>query len=270
MGATVTLVGAFIVLLFRHRPIVLAITRDPGAESVIAIVEQVAPPADNRLTTFMALWGHDYWALTYAQAFRGQLPGLNLVDHNADFQSVVAGGDRLLTLSETLYHQPLSWWDECLGRAYLSSAAPGVIEIGTAPPVSAADVPPGPGLDLGNGLRVRSAQLSLNEWKQFVLTVYWQVEVPPTTDYSVAVHLVAHAPPQGPADILAQADRLHPVDGWYPTSRWSAGEIVCDHYLIEVPDGTQPVTLRIALYQVDPAGGFVNSPWLSLPLSSAP
>ena len=85
-------------------------------------------------------------------------------------------------------------------------------------------------------------------------------------DYSVAVHLLSRNPPANPNDILAQADRHHPVYGWYPTSRWQAGEIVRDHYVISAPTDAEPVGVRVAMYQVDSQGQFVNTPWLLLPM----
>jgi hypothetical protein len=99
-----------------------------------------------------------------------------------------------------------------------------------------------------------------------LLTVYWEVVEPVSNDYSVAVHLVAQDPPQSESDILAQADKAHPVEGWYPTSRWRPFEIVRDHYLLQVPPDSRPVAVRIGLYRSDPQAGFVNTPWLSLPL----
>lgn len=267
IGATATLAVVALILAVLHRPVVLEVTRDPSAEAVVATAEQVAP--SDRLTTFMAPWGNDYWALAYAQAFEGRLPGLNIVDHNANFPAILTSGQRLLTFSKTLYVLPLPWWEDRLGRVLLSSAAPDIVEIGLEPPIRPTDVPPGPTLDLGNGLRILAAHLSWEGEGNLVLTVYWQAENPSALDYSVAVHLVAHDPPQGPEDVLSQADRFHPVYGWYPTSRWSAGEIVRDHYRIQVPKGAEAQAVRIALYRVDDSGGFVNSPWLSLPLSTA-
>jgi hypothetical protein len=249
------------------RPFVLSITRDPSAETVVATAEQITLPPDGRRVTLAVLWGHDYWALTYAQAYQGRLPGLNLVDHNANFRSIVDDGDHLLTLSKTFYVLPLSWWEGRLGRLYLTSAAPGVVELSPTPPVRAADVPLGTAFDLGNGLCIRSAT---TEWSdvpgKLLLTVYWEVVQPVTQDYSVAVHLVSRDPPQGGEDVLAQADALNPVGGWYPTSRWSPGEVVRDDYVLAVPPGSAPVAVRIAMYQVDPGGGFVNTDWLSLPV----
>jgi hypothetical protein len=265
--AMLVLAAVVVFLAVVNRPQVLAVTRDRSAEVVIATAEQVAPPPADRPTTFMALWGNDYWALAYAQAFEGRLPGLDIVDHNADFRAISARGNRLLTFSETFYRRPLSWWDGRLGRVSLSSAAPGVIEIALEPSLAPADVPPGPELDLGDGVWIRSAQLSPGRDGSLVLTVYWQAEAPSALDYSVAVHLVAHDPPRGAEDVLSQADQAHPVYGWYPISRWRAGEIVRDHYLVEVPDGAEPRAVRVALYRADGSGGFVNSPWLSLPVA---
>jgi len=257
-------------LVMAHRPAVLSISQDQAAEEIIATAEQVAYPAEGRPVAFMAPWGRDFWALAYAQIFRGQLPGLNLVPHDADFAELMANGSRLLTLSRTMYRCPISWWEEHLGRVHLTSAAPGVVEIGTTPLIQAAEVPVGASLELGNSIRILSAQLVLTRPKTYLLTVYWQAADVPSSDYSVAVHLVAHDPPRGPRDILVQADRSHPVDGWYPTSRWSRGEIVRDHYLIRIPDGSQPVAVRVAMYRQTADGQFINSAWLSLPLSASP
>jgi hypothetical protein len=266
-GAPVVLAGAVVALVVLHRPTILEVTRDPSAEAVIATAEQVAPPPAGNPTTLMALWGNDFWALAYAQEFEGRLPGLDIVDHNADLKAILVGGGRLLTFSRTFYLRPLSWWDERLGHVYLASAAPEIVEIGLDPPVASADVPLGPELDLENGLWIRSAQLSPGEDGTLVLTVYWQAEEAVAVDYSVAVHLVAQDPPRGSEDVLFQADRLHPVYAWYPTSRWRAGEVVRDHYVVKVPDGAQPQAVRIALYRTEDSGSFINSPWLSLPLA---
>jgi hypothetical protein len=268
-AATLALAGVVLFLVVRNRPRVLEVTRDAGSEAVIATVEQVAPPPGSRPVTFMALWGNDYWALAYAQAFQGRLPGLDIVDHNASFKTILASGNRLFTLSKTRYRRPISWWDELLGPVYLSSVAPEIVEIARKPPVSPADVGPGPALDLGDGMWIRAARLSSLEDGKLRLAVYWQADRQPVRDYSVAVHLVAHDPPRGAEDILAQADSSHPVYGWYPTSRWSSGEIVRDDYRIVMPEGPEvahPQAVRVALYYVNDAGEFVNSPWLSVPV----
>jgi hypothetical protein len=258
------------------RPAVLSITRDRSGEEIVEIAAQIAPdaqPDQVRGTTLVSTWGLDYWALAYAQQCRGQLPGLNLVDHNADLRAIVERGDRLLIMSKILHVFPVPRWEKRLGPLHLSSAAPGVIELSPAPSVSAADVPRDAGsvredvgFDLENGARIRSASVEWVAPDQLLLTVYWEATQSIADDHSVAVHMVAHDPPQGPADVLTQADSVHPVDGWYPTSRWSPGEIVRDQYAIPVPAESEPVAVRLAMYRADPQAGFVNSPWLSLPI----
>jgi hypothetical protein len=268
IGATVALAVTLFALTILHRPAILEVTHDPSAEQIIALAEQVSPPPDGRPTALMALWGNDYWALAYTQAFEGRLPGLAVVDHNADFNAILADGYRLLTFSKTFYLRPLSWWQQYLGvkKVHLSSVAPEIIEIALKPTIRPADVPPGPELDLGNNLWIRSAQLSWAENGDLVLTVYWQAKKRSKENYSVAVHLVARDPPQGPEDILSQTDYHHPMYGHYPISRWRAREIVRDHYQLAVPQPTAPQAVRIALYRTDASGTFLNTPWLSLPL----
>lgn len=264
IAATIALALTLIVWGWAKRPFVLSITRDASAEEIIAKAEQVAPPPDDRPTTLATPWGHTYWALAYAQAYRGQLQGLNLVDHNANFRAIVERGDRLLVLDETLYIFPVSWWEDLLGRLHLTSKAPGVIELSPSPPVTARDVPASVAFEIGNGLRIRSANLVWRSEDQLLLTVYWEAMQPVENDYSVAVHLVAHDPPRSEEDVLAQADAQYPVSGWYPTSRWHVGEIVRDTYALDVPPERNPVAVRVAMYRTDATGTFVNTKWLSL------
>jgi hypothetical protein len=271
--ATVVLVAVVCYLGVVNRPVVLAVTKDPSAEAVIAVAEQVAPPPDGRPTTLMALWGHDYWALAYVQAYEDRLPGLDLVDHNAPFEDIVARGSRLLTLSKTFHYTGLPWWDQRLGPVHLSSAAPDIVEIRQEPLLRVDDIPAGPKQDLGNGIAIRSVQLAEQPDGGLEVTVYWQAgpaygqaESAPLRDYSVAVHLVASDPPRSGEDVLAQADRAHPVYGFYPTSRWRAGEVVRDQYTISLPEGANPQAVRIGMYYVDEDGAFVNTRWLSAPV----
>jgi hypothetical protein len=249
-------------LFIAHRPEVLAVTQDRSVEEIVDRVERIPPPWGP--TTLMALWGRDYWALTYAQAYRGQFPHLNLVDHNASFEAIIARGDRLLTLQKTFYEKPPEWWKEHLGSLALSSVVPGIVEIAPEPSLTMADVPPGAQLELGNGIRVLSAKLDTRGREVHVI-VYWQGGEP-IKDYSVAVHLVERNSPGDAGDILAQADAQHPVYGWYPTSRWRQGEIVRDDYVLSIPESSRPAGVRVGMYRVDSDGRFLNTKWLFLPL----
>ncbi len=249
------------------RPFVLSITRDPFAETIITTAEQVAPPPEQQPTTLASLWGRDFWSLAYAQEYQNRLPGLDLVDHNANFRAIVERGHRLLVLSRTFYVLPVSWWEERLGRLHLTSAAPGVIQLRLSPLTSANGIPGDITFDLGNGLAIRSARVTWNPGRdQLYVTIYWETVHPTPEDYSVAVHLVSHDPPRDGADVLAQADSIHPVEGWYPTSRWTAGEVVRDNYTLPVPPDSNPIAVRVAMYQIAADGSFSNTSWLSLPV----
>ena len=255
---------------WQTRPFILSVTRDDASQAIVESVDRVRPDAA-RATTVLVPWGTDYWTLTYEQRFGGRLDGLTLVDHNARPDALIARGDRLLLPDQTLRIFPLSTFEERLGPLYLASAAPGVIEVSPSPIVeepallvSSSIVPVD--FDLDNGARVRGYQLAWVGENELLLTLYWQAGKALAHDYSTAVHLVANDPPAGEADILAQADRAHPVDGWYPTTGWRPGEIVRDSYLLTVPQGSAPAAVRVAMYRTDPAAGFINSPWLSLPV----
>jgi hypothetical protein len=263
-AAAVALAGLLVFWAVQTRPFVLSITRDDSTQALVDVVDRVPRDPDGRTTTVTLPWGTDYWTLTYAQGFQDRLAGLNLVDHNADPRAIIARGDRLLAPNQTFYVFPLSYFEERLGPLYLASAAPGVVEMSPTPIVTNAG--DGAPFDLGNGIVILSAEARWVSDSDIVVTVAYQAAEAVAEDYSVAVHLVANDPPQGEADILDQDDKAAPVDNWYPTSQWRPGEIVRDTYLVSVPPGSAPVAIRLGMYRTDPAAGFVNTPWLSLPL----
>jgi hypothetical protein len=267
--ASVVLLAALSAWGWRVRPFVLSVTRDDSAEPLIAKAERVAPPPDGEPATLALPWGPDYWAVAYAQCCRGQLSGLGLVDHNADFRAIVERGDRLLVLDETLYIFPVPWWEDILGPLYLSSAAPDVIELSPTPPVDIDAVPADIAFDLGNGVRIRSLSMDHHRENELFVSIYWEATELVEDDYRVAVHLVARDPPAGAQDVLAQADSPHPVSGWYPTSRWHIDEVVRDDYALNVPSETSPVAVRAAMYQRNQDGSFNNTAWLSYPYTPA-
>jgi hypothetical protein len=266
-AALLLCLGVAGLLYARHRPTVIDLVRDPAAERVIAMARLVEPASDGKPVVLTSLWGVDYWALAYAQAYRGEFPHLHLVKHDADFAAFLARGEHLVTLSHTFYAWPMSEWEDRLGGPfYLSSFAPQVLEMDTRPPVQEADVPPGEAIALSNGVLVRHASLSWAGPDMLVLTVYWQAERDGLENHSVGVHLLAQDPPAAPGDLVLQADRDHPVSGWYQVSWWHAGEIVRDHYVLHVPAGTMPRAVRFNMYQSLAEGTFRNTPWISLPV----
>ncbi|MBN1873365.1 MAG: DUF2723 domain-containing protein [Anaerolineae bacterium] len=261
-------VGVLLVIWgIQTRPFIISITRDTSEEERIAEAARVTIDPGEPSPALIIPWGHDYWALRYAQTYRGQLPGLAVVEHDTNFRDRISRGERVFIQSKTFNIFPVTWWESLAGgRLYLTTAAPAITEMSLTPPLQVSDVPSTVALDLENGLSIRAATVVWDNAAQLWVTVYWEVLEPVDLDYSVAVHLVAQDPPLSGTDVLAQADANHPVETWYPTSRWEAGEIVRDNYLLEVPEAGSPVAVRIGMYRFDPESGFINSPWLSLPL----
>lgn len=263
--ATLLLAGIVVFLVARHRPRVLAVTRDPSAEAIIATAEQITLSPGDCPTTLMALWGNDYWALIYAQAYRDQLPGLDIVDHNANFEAILDRGHHLLTLSKTFCLRSVTWWEGRLGPVYLETYAPGLIEIKTTPrTIEVIDEHTAypEQFRVNDDLAIASVEIR-EEGESYLLKAHWVAETTLERDYSVAVHLIA----SNPEDVLAQADSLHPVEGRYPTTRWSANQIVQDVYrLTPSPGGKRPSAIRITAYYVDEDGQFINGEWLTVNL----
>jgi hypothetical protein len=257
---------ALAVWFFRtNLPFVYGLVHDDRGREVIRMLQPLKDADLPGGRNVVALpWGGDYFAAAYGLYVTGNLAGFDLVDHRVDFRSLVQREGKVITLASDLGYWPLYWWSDRLGEAHYSSAAPGVAMVSRD--VLYGDIPVEVGFDLGNGVRVRDAVVFWQERDTVRVTVFWEAVRQVPSDYSVAVHLVSRDPPQGGEDIVAQADALNPVGGWYPTSRWSPGEVVRDDYALTVPPGSSPVAVRIAMYQVDPGGGFVNTDWLSLPV----
>jgi hypothetical protein len=256
-AALVTLAGVSGVM---HRQDVLALTRDPHGREIITLLKTempAGPVSHNSEPTFMALWGGDYFAAAYGSRVTSELRGFRVVDHRADFKQIVDSGSRLITLPSTFVERPKSWWRQQIGGAYLSSAGLGLVEIGARPPLTSADVPPGTPVELGDGISlvapaIKSANGALR------VTLYWQAVQTPSQNYSVFLHLSDKDLISAAEDIIAQADSQNPVYGWYPTTKWSAGEIVREDYELVVPPGETPRLLDVGLYTRDADGAFHN------------
>jgi|GEM_PF-4668186 len=76
------------------------------------------------------------------------------------------------------------------------------------------------------------------------LTLFWQAIGHPTDNYKVFVHVV-----DAQGQLVNQKDN-DPVDGFYPTSLWQAGQIIRDQYAIPFLDdsGAAAAGLRIGMY----------------------
>ncbi len=92
------------------------------------------------------------------------------------------------------------------------------------------------------------------------LTVTWGAVQPPDHDLSVFVHLIGG----DPTNVLASGDVNAPVDGWYPTTRWTANEAVKDVYTVPYkPDATG---VQFGMYDQPTPGHFANYGVTTLPL----
>jgi hypothetical protein len=79
------------------------------------------------------------------------------------------------------------------------------------------------------------------------VTLYWQALAPVAEDYSVYVQAF------GWRQALDQQDS-YPGGGSYPTSLWSPGQIIADHYRLDIPEdaiGPGPAWLAAGLYDFD-------------------
>jgi hypothetical protein len=119
--------------------------------------------------------------------------------------------------------------------------------------------------------------IELRDWQvtpladgQWQITLYWKATASPDRDFSVFVQASDQDAIDSPAAIVAQADSSAPVHGWYPTTLWSAGEIVRDDHLIVPPPDRPAIIVVVGLYIQIGDGNFVNFGRQVIPLNSAP
>lgn len=81
------------------------------------------------------------------------------------------------------------------------------------------------------------------------LTLYWQATDTPAADYTVFVHLLDQE-----GNWLAGAD-APPVNNFYPTSLWQAGDIIDDLHTLVLPTDLPSDDYRILIGLYDPISG---------------
>lgn len=102
--------------------------------------------------------------------------------------------------------------------------------------------------ELGTGTAVQLVDYEIDSQEAVVdLTLKWAAAEPLPGDYQVFVHLRDAAS----GTILAQADGP-PLGGWYPTNRWTVGEIVTDTRRLVLPVDMPPgaYTLVVGMYDL--------------------
>jgi hypothetical protein len=86
------------------------------------------------------------------------------------------------------------------------------------------------------------------------LTLYWKVEGPIARSYTVFTHLLDET-----NVVRGQKDSL-PRDGRYPTDHWRPGEIVVDHYAMQVAPDAPAGTYQVEIGMYDWAAGVQRLP----------
>jgi len=231
---------------------IAALTRDrTGIETII--LAQHTPPG----STLMLAWGPRHFAIGFAKSVLGTLPGVDLVDHKADFQTLV-DQTRLVTPAFTFYRQPQSWWEAQIGRpVYLSAVAPDLVQIATQAEYSNSPLP-----DSTEDVKVFSHRSTCGT-SDIVLEVNWLAVRPPERDLSVFVHLLDSA-----GAVIAQDDQSAPVYGWRPLTSWLEGEIVRDFY--ELPRSPEADSIHYGLYTQHADGSFENLLEVTIPVDCTP
>lgn len=238
-----------------HQPVVISYTKDPlGRQMIDAMVTVTAV---DPTPTLVETWGPRYFAFAYGKWVSGELAQVNLLDARADLQGI----DNAFRFSQILYTTqdmlyvagPDAWARRLHGSVVIESAADGLVALRQHPRLGRIPI------------NISEAEIAMREAHGWVadngdvrLDITWQALTSPATDYHVFVHITDRPDITAATDILAQGDRQHPVYGFYPTSRWSAGELVQDDYRIAVPPGRQPLRAFVGLYTVSAAGTFVN------------
>ncbi|HID65285.1 MAG TPA: glycosyltransferase family 39 protein [Anaerolineae bacterium] len=150
------------------------------------------------------------------------------------------------------YQIAVSVYDPASGR-WLSPAGGGDVLIGPVelprrepPPVGALDIEHPLSANLDGKVRLLGYNVTgaFRPGKDVHLTLFWQALKAMDEDYTVFIHL---ADSQG--HLWGQKDNP-PVDGFYPTTAWQAGEIVRDQYDLGVsPDAPPgPYQLEVGMY----------------------
>ena len=243
-------------------PSVWRLVRDPSGREVIQILSPLKSSNVPGKHIVALPWGGSFFAAAYGLHVTGELGGFDLVDHRADFRSIVNKDGKILTPAFNLGNWPLNWWTDLLGEAHYSSAAPGVAVISRDDLYES--ISPQTNFDLGNGMRIRTVEMRWETENRLWVTIYWEKMTAVESDYRVGIHLVQVPYTHSDRDILAQADSLNPVSGWYPITQWKIGEIVRDDYMLARPVKTSPIAVRIGMYQIDQDNNLVNTEWLSL------
>lgn len=230
-------IGMGVALFGIHQPFIRDITTNADGIKTIHMLKH-APNG----SVVMVTWGPNHFAAGIGRDLTGELAHISLVDHKADYATILADNKRLITPDYTIYTQPPAWWTERIGHIYPVAVAPNLVEIKTMPDM--ADNPPTEGV-IAQDYHVVCDDLGIS------LYVTWVAGSIPTEDWRVFVHGLADD-----GDIIAQGDQPAPVYLWRPMTTWVAGEKVTDVYPLIFLDGLSGDirTIRFGLYRITDTG----------------
>lgn len=230
-------IGMGVALFGIHQPFIRDITTNPDGIKTINMLKH-APEG----SVVMVTWGPNHFAAGIGRDLTDELAHISLVDHKADYATILADNKRLITPDYTIYTQPPAWWTERIGHIYPVAVAPNLVEIKTMPDM--ADNLPAEGV-IAQDYHVVCADAGIS------LYVTWVAGNIPTEDWRVFVHGLADD-----GDIIAQGDQPAPVYLWRPMTTWVAGEKVTDVYPLIFLDGSSGDirTIRFGLYRITDTG----------------
>ncbi|MFN8448934.1 MAG: DUF2723 domain-containing protein [Anaerolineae bacterium] len=230
-----------------NAPFIASLTGDTTGLNTISLVQRTPPGS-----TLMLAWGPRYFAVGFAHDVLGLLPGVQLVDHKADYRALLAQG-MLVTPAFTFYNQPISWWEERIGApVYLRAVAPQLVQIDTEPELEVVSDEATTGV-FESGHRIECMHGKITLW------VSWHSEETPQRDLSVFVHLL-----DANSSVIAQDDHSAPVYGWRPLTTWLPEEVVRDVYSLPRLPGAAAV--NFGLYEQRADGSFNNVSSYTLPV----
>ena len=265
--AWVSLVVLSLIMFKENFPFVWEIRNSTGRKVVKALspLNESHIPGENHVVALP--WGGSFSAAAYGLYVTEDLSNFALIDHRADFRSVVNENGKILTLASHLGYWSLDWWSDLLGGAHYSSVAPGVVAISKVPLYRDVygDTASQSNFDLGNGIRLCTVEMDWLTEHELWIKILWKKVKVVDANYRVGVYLVDKIPPDGAQNILAQTDAVHPVNGYYPVTVWQIGETVRDDYMLTVPTSVltdaASLSVMIGMYKIGQDGSFINTEW---------
>ena len=198
-------------------------------------------------------------SLSYVTQIWSNRPDVGPVSSD-EARRLLASGERPLYV--TVDAAPIIW-QEVSPDAHLSSAGAALIAVIAQP---AKELPAGiQRLDLtaGDGLTLAGyEQISEPtgvDGKPWPVRLIWRADGAIAHDWNISVRpTLAGKFLSRPEGGIILVDRVNPVHGAYPTSRWQPGEVVGDDYFLPLRPGQKADGLQVVIYRQLPNGAFQN------------